>query len=570
MPSVLVAHDTPNAATDYLVVPEHTAPSFHYRVGKAHHLPDFTTVAPAETERSIDIQQPAANEQPVVGSGSCALAYVTEALERDPFRRILILERGDLWLPTHFQNLPLPFKMTYNSTLRFLHGSCPFFGGRSTFWSAWSPRPKPELMRGFPPYLLNAASSEELWKKASALLHVTKASDIEDQVFGVLQKDIDARLSSHINQIPTANTTESAPLSVGRTFATTSVRFNKFSTPGPLLALQERQRRLAHAKKGSPLMIATNVVARQLQVDTDDDNKVNVLRTSRGDLLFPDGKTNVILAAGAIPNTTLLLNSLPEMQSRAGSRITGHFLTHIAARFPIDGTLGKLSDHLEIAANYVAGKDTSGLQYHIQVTALHSPNPEQDAEDAARECPDFAAAATEEQLKGSEKHIVLVCATLGELDEHNPNSWVKPNSQVSDPTTNIKVQITLTDKDKALWTTMDKATYDAIAVMAGAQSGNVEYWAKSPNSDTWGWSKSKPAVEDIRVPGVVHEAATLYMGDRSNAGASVDDHYRPFGSNNVYVTGAALFPSSGSWNPTLTMCGYAQDLARKIVTPRAV
>lgn len=30
----------------------------------------------------------------VVGSGFCAFAYVDEALKRDPFRKILILERG--------------------------------------------------------------------------------------------------------------------------------------------------------------------------------------------------------------------------------------------------------------------------------------------------------------------------------------------------------------------------------------------------------------------------------------------------------------------------------------------
>ena len=34
--------------------------------------------------------------------------------------------------------------------------------------------------------------------------------------------------------------------------------------------------------------------------------------------------------------------------------------------------------------------------------------------------------------------------------------------------------------------------------------------------------------------------------------------------NLQFVTGAALFPTAGSWNPTLTMCGYAQDLARKL------
>ena len=57
----------------------------------------------------------------VCGSGFCALAYVTEALERNPHRKILILERGGrpyspeycvlslmidtvgFWLPEHFQ-----------------------------------------------------------------------------------------------------------------------------------------------------------------------------------------------------------------------------------------------------------------------------------------------------------------------------------------------------------------------------------------------------------------------------------------------------------------------------------
>lgn len=269
-------------------------------------------------------------------------------------------------------------------------------------------------MRGFPESLKETARAKKFWEAAKNLLNVTPADQINDATYNELQKYIDGLLGNGIPSIPTAEFAEAAPLAVGNPIPTAAIRFNKFSTPGPLLALQEKQRRLYQQKKGSPLMIATNVAARSLLVDEDDDHKVSVLRTSRGDLCFPKGKTNIILAAGAICNTTLLLNSLPSMKDRAGSRLTGHFLTHIAARFPLDPALKtKLKPNgLEIAASYVAGRDkegglADGLQYHIQVTAVHSPNPKWDAEDAARECPDYAAAATEAQLTGSEDHVVL-------------------------------------------------------------------------------------------------------------------------------------------------------------------
>jgi hypothetical protein len=105
----------------------------------------------------------------------------------------------------------------------------------------------------------------------------------------------------------------------------------------------------------------------------------------------------------------MLLNSFPEAEKTVGKRLTGHFLTHIAARVPIS-VFGKLPENagLEIAAQYVAGvHPDTGCQYHVQITAIHSPNPDRDAEDLARECPDYAAAATYAQLKGSEEHIVF-------------------------------------------------------------------------------------------------------------------------------------------------------------------
>ncbi|KAJ3554999.1 hypothetical protein NP233_g12308 [Leucocoprinus birnbaumii] len=455
---------------------------------------------------------------------------------------------------------------TFKSEVGYMHGSCPFFGGRSTFWSAWCPRAiyqKWNMMRNFPKTLVDLAKREEFWTRAEELLHVTPADKLSTPIFGNLQDQIDERLVDGVGRIKGCDFAQSAPLAVGRKTSLSTLAFEKFSTPGPLLTIHGRQLDLAKKQEGSPLAIVTNTVVERFELDTDGDgpnHKAVVLHTSRGTLCFPSGKTNIILAAGTVPNTTLLMNSTGDsLKGRAGTRLSGHFLSHIVARFPLN--VSALGDHLEIAASYVAGRDKSNdHQYHIQVTAIHSPHPETDAEDAGRLCPDYAAAATKEQL--------TVCASLGELSETNPHSWVRHNPHHPDATTNVKLQIDVSAADENLWKIMDEATYDAIAVMAGDKASHLEYWHQEPNATTGSWSRNKAPVNQLHIPGVVHETSTLYMSNNvmdPRSTASVGPDYRPKGCENVYVTGGALFPSAGSWNSTLTMCGFAQDLAEKLV-----
>ena len=263
-------------------------------------------------------------------------------------------------------------------------------------------------MRDFPEAMIEAASHEKFWKEAKSLLNVTPASQIDDGIFGSLQTAIDRILADSVGNIPTADYAESAPLAVGRSSPTSRLRFNKFSVPGPLLGILERQRILAKAEKGSPLEIMVDCVAKTLEKG-DDDNFVRVIETSKGTLSWTGEKTKIILCAGAVPNATMLLNSFESSRETVGKRLTGHFVTHISGRCPAKNVKGwKKEDTLKMAAAYVAGRHPeSGEQYHISVTALNSPHPEDDAEDAARECPDYAAAATLDQLRGSEDYVVF-------------------------------------------------------------------------------------------------------------------------------------------------------------------
>lgn len=76
---------------------------------------------------------------------------------------------------------------------------------------------------------------------------------------------------------------------------------------------------------------------------------------------------------------------------------------------------------------------------------------------------------------------------------------------------------------------MDDATYNTIATMAGGYDAqNIEYW----NTPTQSWISKKPETDTIRVPGVVHECSTAFVGTKEDGG-SLDDLYRPHGVKNV-------------------------------------
>jgi hypothetical protein len=379
-------------------------------------------------------------------------------------------------------------------------------------------------------------------------------------VYGLMQRELQGLLADNLSLIETATRSMPAPIAVGAGIQE-DLDFAKFSTPAPLLDLSLKQADLAKKGAGSPLRLVCDcVVERILQQD----GVATALETSRGVVNLGDAK--LVLAMGALPPATLLMNSFPG-PSRIGERFTAHFITSVVARIPradfaFDGALADM----ELAAIYLAGvSPKSGMQYHVQLSVLSDAEPERNARRAARYMPDVVATASPLQLKTSPDHLVFVCAVLGELDHDNPDSWMRPNGE-RDPTTNVLLQVLANDADRETWDVMDAATFQMLEAALSPKGANaVEYWHGGPNAGEW--RSDRPNEVERRVPALVHEGSPLWI-DPDEAAGPVRADYRPHGVENVYVTGAGLWPKSGSWNPTLTMAALAQDLADQIVGER--
>jgi choline dehydrogenase-like flavoprotein len=364
----------------------------------------------------------------VVGTGCTALAFVHEVLRNDPQKKVICLERGGFLLPTHFQNLSVPFRgliggdaetypwtlseKTHQSQLGYCHGYYPFFGGRSLFWSGWCSQPQAQALRDFPPAMHRAAADPRFWSQAREVLNVISTAEMEDPAFGALQAQLTNRLAHPLSDIPSLATSEPAMLAGGHRHKKAKTGFSKFCAAESLLSLVDQRHSAAHANE-APLRIGLNCTVKKIVMDGEEAVGVE---TSRGFFGLRGNRSKLVLCAGAVPNTTMLMNSIPRIRETAGKRLTGHFLSHISARVPVHADASPWSQNrsnsLEIAAQCLLGyHPVTKRQYQIQVTAVHCPSPEKDLEELARKCPDYSASAQVNQLRGSENHV-LFCTSL--------------------------------------------------------------------------------------------------------------------------------------------------------------
>ena len=324
-----------------------------------------------------------------------------------------------------------------------------------------------------------------------------------------------------------------------------------------------------------PLEIKINCVVKKILYK---DSKAVTLLTNQGEFELGDAK--VILAMGVLPPTTLMLNSFPSSSfgqlAGIGTRYTAHFRSSIVARLPIpdDGDSQnayhilrkKLSGRFEVAAMHIPGlSPDSNRQFHVQLSAFLDGTPHEDLQNTMCQLPDIFPTLLIEQLslcKG-QPYIIFVCKTIGGLDHANENNWFRLSSEVpgndpsADITCNTTLQVVPNDADMQLWDTMDQSTFEILKMLD--DPCQMEFW----HSSTKSWQKEHPPVSEIRRNVLVHPASTMWIGDDQSS-SPVDLNYRFRGIENVYLTGGALWPNSGSWNPTCTMAALAMNLADKL------
>jgi hypothetical protein len=295
-----------------------------------------------------------------------------------------------------------------------------------------------------------------------------------------------------------------------------------------------------------------------------DGKKATALETSQGTTL-PLNNSKLILAISTLPATTLVLNSFKNAEfpqlSNVGKRFTAHFVSSVIARVPRQSLpLANNAPEVELGAVYIAGMKEEA-QYHLQLSGVVYTQCKDDS-NIHDICKKYSANSIPgECIDISKDFVVVSCSTLGELDYKNKNNQFNLTNNYQCLIPNVELKHHLNDQDNQLWDLMDRVTFKVMNKLSSSANGDdLEYWHETGKT----WKKDAPPSEQIRTKLLVHDASTMWIGDSGDTEAPVCLDYHLKGVDNVYITGGALWPTGGSWNPVLTIVAMAIHLADTI------
>lgn len=474
----------------------------------------------------------------VIGGGCYGICFAHRVLELDSTARVLLLEKGNILIPEHFQDLPSvfldlltredcfdhPWKLAPGTKLN-VHPEVPYLGGRSLMWNAWAPQPTRAQLDEWP-----AAVSEELvaeWEAADRLLGRRQSIEIGGR-FGDLHLQARERVCAGLSTVPSAEycPTPSALECIMATHETDALHgWRRFAPVSLLVEDIDRY--------GDRLAVVGNAEVELVKVSG---GRATAVETAAGPV--PVGNAEVLIAAATIPATTVALRSLPS-EKLIGHNLLGHLRSQAIARVPRSAFDRCSEEELEVGALYVPGV-IDGREYHVHVSLVSNPRPEEHKDDLYRVHPDPSLIRWAEDPE----YVSIALQGLGELPgERSATS----RNQVKLEGGEAAVQVQLTSADEAFWSRMEEAMHQLAEVLAG---GAPLTFAQGKET----WSPTWPEAKALRDTSLVHEAGTLWMGE-DPATSVTDPAGRFHGVANLHAAPGASLPTSGSWNPTYTGIG---------------
>jgi GMC oxidoreductase len=516
----------------------------------------------------------------IIGAGMFG-AYCAEKLfRRDTSKqlRILVLEAGPFFLPTHVNNLPLRNMSDKAVWARPWIGEPPFVtkdnekalafcvGGRSLFWAGWSPELTPVDLEKWPDDVRDFLNSPEGYDRTATEIGSNQKTEfIEDTDTYKILYEAFKTAEGKVFDDGRINRIEPAPLAVMGSRPTPGVfPFDQYSSVTFLIdAINQDVNSSGNTPGDRRLMLLPR--AEVIGLTLDEKKDVTSLRLELGDakqgavpktLPLASG-TTVILANGTIEATRLALAHLGVGQQAQPPKV-GNFMTHMGNSTTVQIRrkalgLGPPNHSGNDVAAFMARGEAFGRRFHYQIVAAAlRPDSNSPWDFVMRSMPDVDEL---ERWIGDRDPdwISIVFRGIGEMqDDRRLNAAGEWRNSISLKGDQAYVKLSPSDADTKLWDAMDKVAIELANHLVAGNSQDIRY-PKDPNHSDIGTT--------------YHEGGTLFMG---KAGESITDtHGRFHDLPNVYVVGPAVFPTLGSANPSLTGLSLARRTADAILKARA-
>lgn len=508
----------------------------------------------------------------IVGAGMFG-AYCADKLFRrgaNNTLKILVLDAGPFFLPTHANNLPLRGMSDDAVWARPWTGEAPFVtdqskrglafcvGGRSLFWAGWSPELMPADLEQWPDDVRNFLNSPEGYDRTAAEIGSKQKTDFIEETgtykklyaaFQAVEGKVFGKGGGRIDRI------EPAPLAVTGSRPTSGLfAFDQYSSVTFLIdAINQDVNDSGNKPADRRLMLLPR--AEVVGLTLDDKKQATSLRLQVGGdpktLRLGPG-TTVVLANGTVEATRLALAHLSVGQQTQPAKV-GNFMTHMGNSTTVRIRrsalgLGPPSQSGNDVAAFMARGEVLGRRFHYQIVAA-ALRPESNSpwEFVMRLMPDV------DQLDRwigdrDPEWISIVFRGIGEMEGNRhvkqPDEWINSISLKGDV---AYAKLSPSDRDNELWGVMDEVAIELAKQLAGGPD-NIQYPTEPNHSD---------------IGTTYHEGGTLFMG---KAEESITDTYGKFHHlPNVYVVGPAVFPTLGSANPSLTGLTLARRTADAIL-----